>query len=496
MKSRQTDAPAVATAKAGFGRTTAYRIEADPRLPSQKKVARGRRRPDPLERVWESEIVPLLKKTPGIRAIAVFDEIVRRHPDLNRNVRRTLERRIRMWKAHNGPEQDVIFRQEQVPGRLGLSDFTRMGDLGISIASEPLDHLLYHFRLAYSGWQHAHVVLGGESFVALSEGLQNALWALGAVPEKHRSDSLSAAFRNLSRDEQEDITRRYEELALHYGMEPTRNNRGIAHENGSIESPHGHLKKTIEDALLLRGSRDFADLAAYRQFIDEVIGRNNAKNRKRLELERPALKELPEHRTRDFEETRVLVTSTSGFVLRKVFYTVPSRLKGHHLHVRLYDDRLECFLGSSPLFKLRRGRTPKGTDKHGYVVDYRHVIHSLRRKPMALLNLVYRDHLFPRQAYARAFEALLAAGNERHACRTMVGLLALAHERTCEAELAHALDTELDAGRLPDLETLHRRFTPPEAAIPHVTVELADLAAYDALIGSTQSAGVQEGGRP
>src|SRR5215471_18144722 len=139
---------------------------------------------------------------------------------------------------------------------------------------------------------------------------------------------------------------------------------------------------------------------------------------------RPELKELPEHRTSDYEETRVLVTSTSGFVLRKVFYTVPSRLKGHHLRVRLYDDRLECFLGSSPLFTLRRGRTPKGTDKHGYVVDYRHVIHSLRRKPMALLNLVYRDHLFPRQAYARAFEALLAAGNERHACRTMVGLLA------------------------------------------------------------------------
>jgi hypothetical protein len=242
MKSRQTDAPAVAAAKAGFSQATAYRIDADPRLPSQKKVARGRRRPDPLASVWESEIVPLLKKTPGLRTIAVFDEIIRRHPDLNRNVRRTLERRVRTWKALNGPDQDVIFRQEQVPGRMGLSDFTDMGDLVVSIAGEPLAHKLYHFRLAYSGWEHAHVVLGGESFVALSEGLQNALWALGAVPEQHRSDSLSAAFRNLSRSEQEDLTRRYEELARHYGMEPTRNNRGVAHENGSIESPHGHLK--------------------------------------------------------------------------------------------------------------------------------------------------------------------------------------------------------------------------------------------------------------
>ena len=497
MKSRQTDAPAVAAAKAGFSRATAYRIEADRRLPSQKHTPRGRRRPDPLADVWESEIVPMLEAAPEVRAIAIFDEIVRRHLNLNRNVRRTLERRIRRWKALNGPEQDVIFRQEQVPGRLGLSDFTDMGDLGICIAGEPLVHKLYHFRLAYSGWQHAHVVLGGESFVALSEGLQNALWALGAVPKIHRSDSLSAAFRNLSRNEQEDLTQRYEELVRHYGMEPTRNNRGVAHENGSIESPHGHLKKTIEDALLLRGSRDFAGLATYRRFIDEVIGRNNAKNRKRLELERPSLKQLPERRSSDCEETRVLVTSTSGFVLRKVFYTVPSRLKGHYLRVHLFDDRLECFLGSSPILTLRRGRTPQGTDKHGYVVDYRHVIHALRRKPMALLNLVYRDQLFPRQAYARAFEVLLAAGNERHACRATVGLLALAHERACEAELADALDAELDAGRLPDLDTLCRRFTPTELAVPQVTVELAELSAYDALLGTRPGCVVvQEGGRP
>jgi transposase InsO family protein len=498
MKSRQISAPAVAAAKAGLSRATAYRIDADPRLPSQKKLPRERRRPDPLAAVWHSEIVPMLKAAPDVRAIAIFDEIVRRRPELNRNVRRTLERRIRLWKALHGPEQDVIFRQQQVPGRLGLSDFTNMDELGISIAGDPLDHLLYHFRLAYCGWQHGHVVLGGESFVAFSEGLQNALWALGAVPEQHRTDSLSAAFRNLTRNEQEDLTRRYEELVRHYGMEPTRNNRGVAHENGAIESPHGHLKKTIEDALLLRGSRNFEDLTAYRRFIDEIIGRNNAKNLKRLELERPLLKELPERRTTDYEETRVLVTSSCGFLLRKVFYTVSSRFVGHHLRVHLYDDRLECFLGSSPVLTLRRGRQPQGSDKHGYVIDYRHVIHALRRKPMALLNLVYRDHLFPRRAYARAFEALLAAGNERHACRTMVGLLALAHERVCEAGLAEAIDAELDAGRLPNLDAMQRCFAPDVAAVPHVTVELAELTAYDALISASHSASAiaQEAGKP
>jgi hypothetical protein len=263
-------------------------------------------------------------------------------------------------------------------------------------------------------------------------------------------------------------------------MEPTRNNPGLAHENGAIESAHGHLKQAITDALLLRGSRDFDTLDAYRRFIDEIVGRRNARIAKRLDLERPALQPLPARRTTDYEETIVTVTSTSGFVLRKVFYSVPSRLIGHRLRVRLYDDRLECFLGGTPLMTLRRGR-PHPSGKHGHVVDYRHVIHALRRKPMALLNLVYREQLFPRRAYQRAFEALLANEGEKRACRTVVGLLALAHDRACEAGLADAIDAELDAGRLPDLDRLARRFGPDPAVIPDITVELAPLHLYDEL---------------
>ena len=479
MSFRQAETPTVAAAKAGFSAATAYRIEQDLRFPSQKTSPRGRHRQDPLAAVWDSEVVPLLKSVPGLRPVAIFDEIRRRHPEIGAGVRRTLERRIRGWRALNGAEQDVIFRQEHPPGRLGLSDFTDMGDHGVSIAGTPLDHRLYHFRLAFSGWEHAHVVLGGESFVALAEGLQNALWALGRAPLQHRSDSLSAAFRNLDDDTRQDQTRRYEALCAHYGMQPTRNNRGVAHENGSIESPHGHLKQAIEDALLLRGSRDFDTLDAYRRFVDEIVGRRNARNAKRLDLERSALQSLPARRTTDYEETIVTVTSTSGFI-RKVFYSVPSRLIGHRLRVRLYDDRLECFLGATPLMTLRRGR-PHSTGKHGHVVDYRHVIHALRRKPMALLNLVYREQLFPRRAYQRAFEVLLASGSEKQACRTMVGLLALAHDRACEAELAEAINAELDAGRLPDLDTLGRRFAPNPAAMPDITVEVASLHLYDEL---------------
>jgi hypothetical protein len=480
MKLRQTDTPVLAAAKAGFSTATAYRFEKDPRLPSQKKAPRGSRRPDPLIGIWEAEIVPMLQGAPGIRPIAVLEELQRRHPDIGAGIRRTLERRIRSWRALHGPEREVIFRQDHPPGRLGLSDFTDMGDLNLTIAGVTLEHRLYHFRLAFSGFEHAHVILGGESFVALAEGLQNALWALGGVPEQHRSDSLSAAFRNLDQDAKADMTRRYEELCAHYKMTPTRNNPGIAHENGAIESSHGHLKKTIADMLLLRGSTEFGNIEEYRDFVDEIVGRRNKRNAKRIELERTSLRSLPPDRTSDFEETIVIVTSSSGFTLRKVFYTVPSRLIGHRLRVRLYDDRLECFLGSSRLMSLTRGRAHQ-SGKHGHIVDYRHVIHSLRRKPMALLNLVYRDQLFPRRAYARAFEALLARDSEKRACRTMVGLLALAHEQACEVELALLIEAEIDAGRLPDLASLREHFRPVAAAFPEIAVSLAPLSAYDEL---------------
>src|ERR1700676_82556 len=442
MSYRQSHKTAIAAAKSGFSKATAYRIEDDPRLPSQKKAPRSRRRPDPLAEVWDCEIVPILKSAPGIRAIAVLEEIRRRHPEIAAGIRRTLERRMRTWRALVGPEQDVIFRQEHEPGWFGLSDLTDRSVLGVTVAGVVLGHRLYHFRLAFSGFEHAHVVLGGESFVALPEGLQNALWALGGAPREHRS--------------------------------------GVAHENGSIESSHGHLKKALQDALLLRGSRDFDHLDGYRRFVDEIVGRRNANNRKRIEWERPMLTALPKRRTADYEEKIVTVTSSGGFILRRVFYTAPSRLIGHRLRVHLYDDRLECFLGATPIMTLRRGRTV--TDrKGGHVVDYRHVIHALRKKPMALNNLVYRDQLFPRPAYARAFEALRQSVGDKRACKSPVKLVALAHDRGCEAELAGQIDAELDAGRLPDLAILRERFGPNPASVPGIEGKFVGLGTYDEL---------------
>ena len=485
MKLRQTDTVAVAAAKASFSAATAYRIEQDPRLPSAKRGPRERRRPDPLSAIFELEVAPMLAAAPGLRPIAIFEEMIRRHPELGHGVRRTLERRIRAWRALHGAEREVIFRQTHEPGRMGLSDFTDMGGFAITVGGAPLEHRLYHFRLVYSGFEHAHVVLGGESFVALAEGLQNALWALGGAPFEHRSDSLSAAFCNLDRDAREDLTRRYDDLCAHYGMTPTRNNKGVAHENGAIESSHGHLKSAIRDALLMRGSADFADLPAYRQFVDEIVSRHNARNRPRIDAERAHLKTLPNRRTSDYEEVGVRVTSSGGFTLRKVFYSVPSRLIGHQLRVRLYDDRLDLFIGGTPLMTLPRGRAhPSG--KHAQVVNYRHVIHALRKKPMALLNLVYRDQLFPREAFRRTFDALRERLPDRQACRITVDLLALAHDRGCEAELAEALAATLRAKDLPDMAALRARFTPDPEQAPTVVVTLPPLHSYEALLGECQ----------
>ena len=484
MELRRHHPQRVAAAKTGFSERTGRRIEGDPRLPSQKAAERPLRRQvaDPLGGLWESDILPLLVIRPGVRPVTVLEEMQRSHPDRDwHRLRRTLERRVRAWCAEHGAEREVIFRQDHPPGQQGLSDFTDMADLGIHIAGELLAHRLYHFVLAYSAWEHAEVVLGGESYTALACGLQTALWSLGGAPAEHRSDSLSAAFRNLDQDAAEDQTRRYEALCAHYGMQPTRNNRGMAHENGAIESQHGHLKRVVAQALLLRGNTDFDSLDAYRDWIADLIGRRNARREKLVALERSELSRLPPRRTTDHDEARVRVTSSSGFILRKVFYTVPSRLIGYRLNLRIYDDRLDCFVGQSLVLTLPRGRPPSD-GRRIQMVDYRHIIHSLRCKPMALLHLLYRDALFPRPAYRAAWERLLETRPARVACRIMVELLALAHERSCEADLAAALVEQMQDGGVPDLAPLRARFAPVAARLPVVAVNLPSIASYDVLV--------------
>ncbi len=247
---------------------TAERIDKGEHQPKKDQPRDYRTREDPYGEVWANEILPMLEKEPRLRPITIFEHLQEKYPDkYTRSQLRTLQRRIKDWKGAKGPAKEVMFAQEHRPGEMGLSDFTKFKAATITIAGRPFEHLLYHYRLAYSGWQYVRVVRGSESFAALAEGLQNALSRSGGSPKIHRTDSLSAAYRNEKRRTREDLTRRYEEMRAHYGMEPTRNNRGVAHENGAVEGSHGHFKRRLHQALLLRGSADFETVEDYQKFI-------------------------------------------------------------------------------------------------------------------------------------------------------------------------------------------------------------------------------------
>ncbi len=474
-------------ARAGFSERTARRFDADPTPPSNRKIVHGRTVTDPLEGYWEADLLPLLEKDSALQAVTLLRHLQGLHPLAfpDDRIRRTLERRVRRWRALNGPERDIIFRQTPEPGCMAQSDFTHAEALKVTIAGQPFPHLLYHFVMVYSRWEHVGVVLGGESFTALAENLQQALWSLGGAPSEHRTDSLSAAFRNLTADQCEDITRRYNAFVSHYGMEASRNNRGEAHENGSVESQNRHLKKAIEQALILRGGRDFACIEDYRRFIDMLVARRNRQRATAVQAERAHLKPLPQRRATDFTEIVVPVTRTGGFLVKSIFYSAPSQLVGQRLRVHLYDNRLEAFLGSTLVVSHPRARG-RGDGHRVHVINYHHAIHALRRKPQALWRSIYRDSLFPRTEYAAAWKVLQRDLPRRDACRRMVELLFLAHDRACEAELAHLLADDLAAGRTPDPKSLASRLSPRQTALPRdVAVTHPSLASFDALLGAS-----------
>jgi hypothetical protein len=488
MNIRKNKSQALAAAKAGISERSARRIESSVTLPSQNPRRYWRSRVDPFAQVWDTEVVPLLRGAPKLMAITLLRKLQDDHPGhFPDGVLRTLQRHIRQWRALEGPPKEVFFPQDHAPGHRGLSDFTAMGELRVTIANAPFAHILYHFVLAFSRWEHVEVVEGGESFEALSKGLQNALWQAGGAPQEHRSDSLSAAFKNLA--EEEDFTVRYTALLDHYGMAGTRNNRSASHENGSVESSHRYLKEAIEQALLLRGHRDFEDRAAYEAFVREAVMRRNRRNAAAFRIEREQLQDLPERRTTDFVEEEARVTRCGTFTVRAILYSAPSRLIGHRLKVRLYSDRLDCYLSGSLVLTLARG-TRSAHNGRGRVIDYRHFIDELKRKPQAFKGLVFRDALFPREAYRRTWEQLELKLTQRQACQTIVALLEMAARDGVEGVLAQRLDALRLAGELPDVKRLREEFAPRKTEVPQVSVEIPAASSYDALLLSEQHEGV------
>ena len=462
----------ISAAKAGFSERSGRNIEQTGGLPTpadvlnQKETGKhnviSKKINDPLEKVWDTVLVPLLESTPNLASTTLLEHIQDLHPgQYPESILRTLQRRVSQWKAVYGPEQEVIFRQLHAPGKQSLSDFTTLKGVEITIKGEVLNHLLYHFRLAFSHWSFMKVILGGESFTALSESMQDALWTLGLCTDEHRSDSLSAAYINLSANDQEDMTKAYEAVCSHYGMVATRNNRGKGHENGSIESAHGHLKRRIEQALLLRGSYDFESVEEYQSLIDAVVQKHNNRHAAQLYIERPHLKPLPSRRAIDFTETVSRVTTSSTISVKKVLYSVPSRLIGYQLKVHIYDSRLECYLGSDHVLSLPRIRGDKCNDEkwqRARCINYRHLINSLVKKPGAFRYSILRDDILPNKTYRDIWQLVEKQGNGNYSSKLMVGILKLAADCDCEEELGKFVLSSLKKGNVPSLGSLQAKY--------------------------------------
>lgn len=390
----------ISAQKSGMCENTARKYATAQRFPSDLKASHSwRTRPDSFLDVWP-QVEAILSNEPNFEAKAAFEWLQREYPGrFSDNQLRTLQRRFRHWHATKGSSKEVFFPQDHTPGNLGASDFTWMTGLGVTIAGLPFDHMLYHYVLTWSNWEHGTICFS-ESFESLSAGLQNALWRCGGVPTSHRTDRLSAAVNNL--DEKRDFTIRYEALMRHYVLRGQKTNPNSGNENGDAEQRHHRLKRAVEQALILRGSRDFSSRGEYERFLDDLFDRLNAGRKKLFAEEQRHLKALPGRRLPDYTELReVLVSKGSTIIVRKKVYSVHSRLRDEHVTVRLYAEYLEVMFGSTLVEKLPRLR---GTDNH--YINYRHIIDWLVRKPGAFANYRYRSELFPTSYFRIAYDLL------------------------------------------------------------------------------------------
>jgi hypothetical protein len=479
MSYRTKQSQVKAAAKSGISPRSARRIDkGEHQIKTTPRQYRTRK--DPFEGLFEEHLIPLLEKNPALQPITLLEVLDNKVPEtFDHSHLRTLQRRVKRWRIQEGPAQEVIFLQRHTPGDMGISDYTWMNKLNITLNGNEFKHKVYHYRLVYSGWTYVQVVLGGESFESLSSGLQNAFWRSGGVPLTHRTDSLSAAFKNHT--EETLLTQRYDKLCKHYGVKPTRNNKGIAHENGAIESPNGHLKRKLEQQLLLRGSRDFSNLAEYEAFINLIVVKINRQCKARFDEEKLSLQTLPSRRTNDFSEHHIKVSSSSTISVKRVTYTVPSRLIGSALLVHIYDDKLALFYGHELTLTLPRVYA-QGTTRGRYI-DYRHVIHSLAKKPNAFRNSLLRDDLIPAGDFSLLWGELTQGGLSDNDCRYMVDLLVLADNYDCEQALGRHVLSALEGGTTLSIKQCRDVFGPDKIELPILISQQHSLESYNCLMG-------------
>ena len=465
----------IAAVKAGMDPKTARKYLRDGRLPSEMREKHTwRTRPDPFVDDWD-EIRQLLAVEPGLQAKTIFEHLQQAHPGrFNDGQVRTLRRRISYWRATEGPPREVFFAQEHRPGELCQSDFTHCRELGVTINGQSFPHLIYHFVLSYSNWETGSICYS-ETFESLSEGLQNALWQLGGVPSEHRTDRMSAAVNNLC--DAKEFTRAYEGLLRHYRIRGQKIQAGQANENGDVEQRHYRFKQAAEQALLMRGSRDFPAVAAYQVFLSKLFTRLNAGRRERYLDEVAQLRPLPEQRLDSVRRERVRVSPGSLVTVHRNIYSAHSRLIGEMVDARVGPDTVEIWYADRKVEELPRLR---GRSKHR--IDYRHIIDWLVRKPGAFENYRYRSDLFPTSWFRLAYDALREEHGPKRGAQEYLALLLLAARRG-EALVEGAIRFLLGSQQALNAEET-ARLTEDNAPAPltNIAVDPVSLAVFDDLL--------------
>ena len=443
------------------------------KLPAElKKDRHWRTHPDDFKEVWP-EIERMLSSSPGLHGKTLLRWLMERYPNQFFTTQlRSLQRRLQEWRSECGPDKPVIFPQDLKPGQQSQSDYTVMDDLCITLDRQPFSHLLFHFMLPYSRWETVSICLS-ESFESLAYGYDQAVWELGGTVPEHRTDNLSAATQRMKSTRI--FTERWQEVMNHYGVRASRNNPGVSHENGSVEKSHDVFKKAVEQHLLIRGSRDFADQSEYESFLRDVLAVCNRERTKRLREEIPFLNPLPERKWNAPVILPVRVSSASTVRILKGVYSVPSRLIGYQLRAYVYPTEILLHYGKRFLQKM--AKLPR---EGGVCINYRHIIHHLIRKPGAFANYKYRDSLFPHVVFRKAYDMLIEHSPHRgHKDYLQILHLAAMNE---EKKVVEELKKILAAEEVPDIEILKMSLDQDRPSVPHVNILQPYLTEYDSVI--------------
>ena len=473
-----------AAMKAGMHRQTARKYVAAGELPSTMVAPRDwRTRPDPFEAHWP-DIEARLRATPELEAKTVFELLQEQHPGrYEEGQLRTLQRRVKRWRAAHGPDREVVFAQQHRPGEAAQTDFTHATELAVTIAGQLFAHLLCVLVLPFSNWQWATVCMS-ESIAALRKGVQRALFQLGRRPEWHQTDCSTAATHKipegqaaLIEDGKRPFNVEYIALMKHLGMKPRTTAVGAKEQNGDVESGNGALKRRLEQALLVRGSRDFESVDAWQAFVDQVLRKANANRGKRVAEDLAAMRELDVAKLPEYVEEDVRVSDWSTVRVKHCAYSVPSRLIGEWVRVRIFEDRLEVHFADQVELACERLR-----GRNLRRIDYRHVIWSLVQKPGAFARYVYREEMFPSLAFREAYDSIQAVRPGTKGDLEYLRILHLAAS-TMESDVVTALALLKMSGKLVTADAVRELVAAPTSIdVPTLEPTPIDLAEYDALL--------------